>query len=214
MKYKLAIFDLDGTLLDTLQDLANSLNYALKNIGFPQRSIEEVRRFVGNGIRKLIERGVPAGTSEEETERVLADFMEHYKAHCSDSTKPYDGICELLAALKEKGYLTAVVSNKADAAVKILCEKYFPGKFDAVVGERQCVRKKPAPDTVNSVLAQLGIDREDAVYIGDSEVDVETAKNAGMDCVSADWGFRSRAELTQAGAAKIISCPTEILNEV
>lgn len=214
MKYRLAIFDLDGTLLDTLQDLANSLNYALKNADFPQRSIDEVRRFVGNGIRKLIERGVPAGTSEKETERVLADFMEHYKAHCSDSTRPYDGIDELLAALKERGYLTAVVSNKADAAVKILCEKYFPKKFDSVVGERQSVRKKPAPDTVNSVLAQLGIDRADAVYIGDSEVDVETAKNAGMDCISADWGFRSRAELVQAGAAKIISRPSEILGEV
>ena len=169
---------------------------------------------MGNGIRKLIERGVPAGTSEEATARVLADFMEHYRAHCSDNTKPYDGIGDLLTALKERGFLTAVVSNKADEAVKILCEKYFPGKFDAVVGERQGVRKKPAPDTVNSVLAQLGIDRGDAVYVGDSEVDVETAKNADMDCVSADWGFRDRATLIRAGASKIISHPSEILGEV
>lgn len=214
MKYRLALFDLDGTVLNTLEDLADSLNAALERSGFPPRKMEEVRRFVGNGIPKLVERGVPAGTSEESMARVLADFMAHYTLHCADHTRPYAGIAELLAALRERGVLTAVVSNKADEAVRILCGRYFSGLFDAVSGAKQGVRKKPAPDTVNRVLAQLQICREDAVYIGDSEVDVETAQNAGMDCISVDWGFRSRAELLRAGATTLVSRPMEILREL
>lgn len=214
MKYKLIIFDMDGTTLDTLEDLANSLNFALKNSGFPQRGLSEVRSFVGNGIRRLVERGVPMGTSTDITEGVLADFTKHYKAHCSDNTKPYIGIIDLLITLKEKGYQTAVVSNKADDAVQTLCMEHFPNLFDAIAGEKQGVRKKPAPDTVNNVLEQLNTDREDAIYIGDSEVDIETAENAGMECISVDWGFRDREELIRDGAKKIASRPIDILKEI
>lgn len=214
MKYRLIIFDMDGTTLNTLEDLANSLNYALKNAGLPNRSPAEVKRFLGGGIQKLVERGVPRETRKETAECVLTDFMEHYTVHCADHTKPYDGILDLLRTLRKTGYRTAVVSNKADRAVQALCKEYFPGLFDAVAGEKPGIRKKPAPDSVNQVLEQLKTDRKDAVYIGDSEVDIETAKNAGMDCISVDWGFRTRAELIQAGATKILSHPMDIWNEV
>jgi phosphoglycolate phosphatase len=214
MKYKLIIFDLDGTILDTLDDLAGSVNHALTGCGLPERSRDEVRRFTGNGIRNLVERSVPGGTPSDVTDRVFSEFKAYYKEHCADCTKPYDGIPELLHALKGNGCLTAVVSNKADFAVQTLCEDYFKNMFDAVVGEKTGVRKKPAPDTVDAVLSQLHVDRQEAVYIGDSEVDIETAKNASMDCISVDWGFRSHAELIAAGATKIVSSPGEILNIV
>ncbi|MDD3238850.1 MAG: HAD family hydrolase [Lachnospira sp.] len=214
MKYKLVIFDLDGTTLNTLDDLAGSLNYALEQAAFPKRTLDEVRSFVGNGIQKLVERGVPAETSAETIQEVLSEFKIHYKVHCADQTKPYEGIEKLLQVMKEKGYLMATVSNKADFAVQDLCKEYFPNMFDTVVGEKAGVRRKPAPDTVNTVLKQLNIDCRDAVYVGDSEVDVETAKNAGMDCISVNWGFRTREELLQAGAITIVSHPDEILNEI
>lgn len=214
MNYKLIIFDMDGTTLNTLEDLRNSLNFALEKSALPERTLEEVRSFVGNGIQKLIERSVPTGTPKETTAGVFADFTEHYTAHCSDYTKPYDGIPDLILTLKEMGYLTAIVSNKADYAVQALCEKHFPNLFDAVAGEKAGVMKKPAPDTVNNVLLQLQIDRHSAVYIGDSEVDIETAKNADMDCIAVDWGFRTPAELIQAGATTIISHPIDILKVI
>lgn len=214
MKYKLVIFDMDGTILNTLEDLANSLNYALEKSGFPKRNLSEVRSFVGNGIQKLVERGVPTGSSEVEIERVLDNFTKHYKVHCSDNTRPYEGITNLLIELKDKNYLIAVVSNKADYAVQALCNKYFPQLFDAVVGEKTSVRKKPAPDTVNYVLNQLKINQTDAIYIGDSEVDIETAKNADMNCISVDWGFRVHEDLIKAGATKIVSRPIDIMSEI
>lgn len=210
MKYKLAIFDLDGTILDTLDDLADSLNYALEKSGYPVRDLEEVRRFVGNGIRKLVERGVPSGTSAEAADKVYESFTEHYKVHCADKTKPYENIPELLKKLRENGVKTAVVSNKADYAVQDLCVQYFDGLFDAAAGEREGVRRKPAPDSVNIVLEKLGVNRENAVYIGDSDVDVETARNSGMDCIAADWGFRDRDILVQCGAEIIVSEPMKI----
>lgn len=208
---KLIIFDMDGTILNTLEDLADSTNTALTAHGFPQRTVEEVRHFVGNGIRKLIERAVPAGTPPEVTERVLADFQAHYAAHCADKTKPYDGVTELLAALKEKGYLTAVVSNKADFAVQSLCETYFAGLFDFAVGEREGIRRKPCPDSVFAALSHFRAAPEDAVYIGDSEVDLETAKCAGIDEISVEWGFRDRAFLEAHGADCFVKRPEEIL---
>ncbi|MEQ3214462.1 HAD family hydrolase [Hominifimenecus microfluidus] len=214
MKYKLIIFDLDGTLLNTLDDLADSLNTALAHFSFPKRSLPEVRHFLGNGMQRLVEQSVPDGTSADTTAEVLTVFKQYYKEHCSDRTKPYDGIYELLTALKENGCLMAVVSNKGDFAVQILCEQYFPGVFDAVAGEKAGIRKKPAPDTVNHVLAQLDIDRTDTVYIGDSEVDIETAQNAHMNCLSVDWGFRTREELIQAGATVILSQPSDILSNI
>lgn len=208
--YQLVIFDLDGTLLDTLDDLADSVNYALGTESLPVRTREEVRQFVGNGIRKLVERAVPAGTAVEVTDRVFEAFQVRYKEHCADKTKPYDGILELLHDLKERGVKTAVVSNKADFAVKELCQQYFPGLLCEAIGERAGIARKPAPDTVNEVLRLLGMDRTGAVYIGDSEVDVETAENANMDCIAVDWGFRDAACLRKAGAAVIVSDAEEL----
>jgi phosphoglycolate phosphatase len=212
MKYTLAIFDLDGTILDTLDDLADTINFALSNSGFPKRTRDEVRRFVGNGINRLVERAVPADTSPEEAKKVRADFEAHYKAHCAIKTRPYDGIIEILKTLRESGVKAAVVSNKPDFAVKDLCELYFPGMLDFAVGEREGVRRKPAPDSVLTVLEKLSTDSKKAVFIGDSDVDIETARNAGIDCISVDWGFRSREFLLESGASTIISSPDELLN--
>lgn len=214
MKYKLAIFDLDGTILNTLDDLADSTNYALRENGLPERTVQEVRCFVGNGIRKLIERAVPAGTQTEQTDRVHESFTAHYKAHCADKTRPYDGVIELLRALRAAGCRTAVVSNKADYGVQTLCQDYFPGLFDMAVGEREGIRKKPSPDSVNEVLQRLCTARADAVYIGDSDVDIETAKNAGLDCISVEWGFRGREFLLEHGAARLVKEPGEIYGEI
>lgn len=210
MKYELAIFDLDGTLLNTLEDLADSMNAVLQQSGYPQRSLTEVRNFVGNGIRKLVERSVPEGTKSEEVVRMYETFLIHYKEHCADKTKPYDGIMELLSKLQDNGVILAVVSNKADAAVKALCAQYFPGVFHEAVGERMGIARKPAPDTVNEVLKNLQIKKEKAVYIGDSEVDVQTAKNAGLDCIAVSWGFRDVSVLKAAGAETIVSVPEEV----
>ncbi len=196
-QYKTVIFDLDGTLLDTLEDLANSTNFALKEMGYPQRSVSEVRNFVGNGVAKLIERAVPAGTSSEKTEETLAVFKTHYADHCEDHTSPYQGITELLDKLLSSGKTIAVVSNKIDSAVSVLCKKYFGDRFAVMVGDRDGIRKKPAPDSVFEVLNMLGLSREDAIYVGDSEVDIETAKNAEMDCISVTWGFRDKALLME-----------------
>lgn len=204
MKYSAVIFDMDGTILNTLEDLKISLNHALELNGFAKRSLEEVRRFVGNGIRRLVELGVPENTDAESIDRVFADFNAYYAQHCNDNTKAYDGITELIKELDKLGIKTAVVSNKSDYAVQELCEIYFKGMFCAAIGLKDGIRKKPYPDSVNEVLGKLGISRENAVYVGDSEVDIATAKNAGMDCISVDWGFRSDNELTQAGASVIV----------
>lgn len=213
MRYKLAVFDLDGTILNTLDDLADSLNFALRSSGFPERSIDEVRNFVGNGIRKLIERGVPAGTDTAAIDKVHSCFTAHYKAHCADKTRPYDGITELLGRLKDSGCLTAVVSNKADYGVQELCARYFPGMFDLAVGEREGIRKKPAPDSVNEVLRRLGVSNKESVYIGDSDVDIETAKNAEMGCIGVEWGFRGR-EFLEAHGAKVIAAKAEDIENI
>ena len=211
MNYQLAIFDLDGTLLDTLEDLADSVNYVMRFFEYPERSLAEVRNFVGNGIRKLVEKSAPEGTAEEEVDRMLATFIVYYKEHCADKTKPYAGIWELLKQLREKGVKLAVVSNKADAAVKVLCEQYFPGIFHESVGERAGIARKPAPDTVYEVLKNLRIEKANAVYIGDSEVDVQTACNAEMACIAVDWGFRDAKVLKEAGADVIVSTPAAVL---
>lgn len=200
---KLMIFDLDGTLLDTLEDLKNSVNFALRSNGLPERSLDEVRRFVGNGIRLLIERAVPQGTQPELTDKVFDDFKAHYSANSTVKTKPYSGISKLLQKLKNEGRLLGVVSNKADAPAKALIGHYFPDTFDSVVGEREGVRKKPAPDSVLETMADLGCNAGDCVYIGDSDVDFMTAKNAGTDCILVSWGFRSREQLESLGAEKI-----------
>ena len=212
MNYKLLIFDLDGTILNTLEDLCSSTNYALQAHNFPTRTIEEVRKFVGNGIQKLIERAVPSGTSVETIEQVLQTFKEHYAIHCADNTSPYDGIMELLTTLRAKGCLTAVVSNKADFAVQSLCKDYFPDMFDFVVGEREGIRRKPYPDSVEEVLKKLQIEKEQAVYIGDSDVDIQTAANSGLQSIIVKWGFRDEAFLRKHGAKIIVDKPSAILS--
>lgn len=210
MSYKLAIFDLDGTILDTLEDLADATNYALKEHGYPGRTVEEVRRFVGNGIRKLIERAVPEGLTVEEIDEVFQTFSVYYRQHCADKTRPYEGILQLLQRLRAAGCLTAVVSNKADAAVQILCQRYYGGLFDCAVGERAGIRRKPAPDSVREVLRHLQVDPVDAVYIGDSEVDIQTAANAGLCSITVTWGFRERSFLESQGGRRFVDRPEEI----
>lgn len=212
-KYKLAIFDLDGTLLETLEDLHDSTNHALVSQGLPPRTLDEVRRFVGNGIHKLIERAVPEGSSSETVEQVFEEFKTWYAVHCNDKTHAYDGIKEMLLALRKAGVRTAVVSNKADFGVQTLCKTYFSGLLDVAVGQREGIRLKPAPDSVNEVLRLLEIRREDAVYIGDSDVDIDTARNAGMDCISVTWGFRRREFLLEHGAVILADKP-ENLEEI
>ncbi len=196
---KLVIFDLDGTLLYTLEDLHASTNFALESEELPTRSLDEVRRFVGNGIRKLIERAVPVGTAPALTDRVFAAFVRHYAANCMNLTCPYPGIPELLMQLKAQGSKLGVVSNKADGPAKALIEHYFPGTFDSVVGERENVRKKPAPDSVLETVRSLGCTVDDAVYVGDSDVDGQTAVNANCDLVLVSWGFRGRETLEPFG---------------
>ena len=201
--YQLAIFDLDGTLLDTLADLRQGINYALGTQGFAQRSMAEVRAFVGNGIWKLVERAVPAGTSEAQMDAVYEAFNPYYAKHCADLTVPYDGILPLLQKLQAQGVVCALVSNKPDYAVQTLAAQYFPGLLAASAGAKDGVRKKPAPDSVFAVIHQLGAEGLRAVYIGDSEVDLQTAQNAALPCISVSWGFRDRSVLEQAGAACI-----------
>jgi len=210
MKYKLIIFDMDGTVLDTLDDLTDSLNFSLKKNGFPERSRDEVRSFVGNGIRKLIERGVPEGTDALLTDKVHADFSAHYKNNCANKTRPYAGIKEEIVKIRNKGYKTAVVSNKTDSAVKQLAARYFDGLFDICVGESENVKKKPAPDEVEAALKALGVKKEDALFVGDSEVDIETAKNSGLPVLSVTWGFKDRDFLIAHGAKTLIDDPRSL----
>lgn len=202
--YKAIVWDLDGTLLDTLDDLTDATNHALSGNGLPLRTREEVRRFVGNGIRRLIARAVPEGTPDAVRDAVYGDFCPYYAAHCNDRTHPYPGVMELLAGL-HAAVPMAIVSNKADFAVRELAEIYFGRLIPVAVGARDGSRTKPAPDVVLRALGELGAAPASAVYVGDSEVDVETARNAGMSCVSVSWGFRTPDVLRAAGASVI--CP-------
>jgi phosphoglycolate phosphatase len=209
-RYKAIIFDLDGTLLDTLTDLAEGTNYALRVNGFPERTLDEIRRFVGNGARKLIERAVPDGQIEAALEQVRQDFNIYYKVHCKDHTAPYSGIMEMLQELVQQGYALGVVSNKPDFAVQELIPEYFPRIFASVSGERQGVAKKPAPDLILEAMKNLQADSSNAVYVGDSEVDMEAAANAGIPCISVAWGFKGRRFLEEQHAGMIIEKPSEI----
>lgn len=210
MAYKAAIFDMDGTLLNTLDDLAASTNAALAAHGMPLRTTDEVRRFVGNGIPNLIRRAVPAGTDEATQRAVFDTFCAHYAVHDADTTAPYPGIIGLLEHLRAQGVLCAVVSNKGDFAVQALVEHYFDGLFGFAVGEREGIRRKPAPDTVFAALEALGVEPGEAVYVGDSEVDVATAQASGLDCIAVTWGFRSVECLLEAGATTLVSTADEL----
>lgn len=205
------IFDLDGTLLDTLEDLKESLNVALNRKSLPERTLEEVRQFVGNGIHKLIERAVPEGTFEEVVEQVFQDFRSYYLEHCEDKTCAYPGIPELLEELERREISVAIVSNKADAAVRELAKTYFP-KVRVAIGEREGIARKPAPDSVFEAMRLLGVSEEEALYVGDSDVDIATAKNAGLPCVSVTWGFRREELLRSLNPAHIIHQPMELLS--
>jgi len=211
--YNTYIFDLDGTLLDTLTDLAASTNYALRTHGMPEHTIDEVRRFVGNGVRILMERAVPDGTDNPLFDEAFATFRQHYMEHSLDTTRPYEGVPEMLAALKAKGCHLAVVSNKMMAATQELCRHFFPETIEVAIGENEAegIRKKPAPDTVIAALRQLGVGEEGAVYVGDSDVDIDTARNSNLPCISVLWGFRDRDFLLQHGASTLISAPKELL---
>ena len=211
--YNTYIFDLDGTLLDTLTDLAASCNYALRAHGMPEHSIDDVRRFVGNGVRKLMERAIPDGETNPDFEATFATFREHYMQHSLDTTKPYPGIMETLSELKARGCRLAVVSNKMMAATVELCKHFFPDTIEVAIGENEAegICKKPAPDTVYAALKKLGVSKDDAVYVGDSDVDIQTAANSGLPCISVLWGFRDRDFLIQHGAKTFISAPSELL---
>lgn len=208
------IFDLDGTLLNSLEDLRVSVNYALYGFKYPKQTLDMVRRNVGNGIEKLMERSLPDGKDNVNYEVCLEIFKEHYKTHMSVNTKPYPHILETLAALKSRGYKLAVVSNKFDAAVKPLCQKYFKSLIDVAIGQSKDTKKKPAPDTVYMALDELESSAETSIYVGDSEVDIQTAKNSGMDCISVSWGFKTKEFLEQNGASVIIDTPLEIFNYI
>ena len=214
MRYELAVFDMDGTILNTLDDLTDATNHALRTFGYPEHSIEEVRFFVGNGIAKLIERATPEGTSEEERARVRAEFMDYYKIHSADKTGPYPGINDLLKKLRAAGVRTAVVSNKPDVAVRELVKTYYDGLFDAAVGDMEGQAVKPAPDMCLKVFKELGMGPEKAVYIGDSDTDIQTARNAGLDEILVSWGFRGRQFLTEHGAKNICDTPDEVYDVI
>lgn len=208
---KLVIFDMDGTILDTLQDLCDAMNYCLDKYGMPLRKIDEIRRFVGNGLGKLVERACVEGTSRELLDEILECLKKYYLVHCYDKTKPYEGIIDLIKEIREKGYKTAVVSNKAHDAVLELNDKFFEGLFDEAYGECEGIERKPAPDLVNMVLDSLKIDAKDAVYIGDSEVDLLTAKNSNMDCIAVTWGFRDKDLLIENGATNIADTTLDVM---
>ncbi|MBQ8320345.1 MAG: HAD-IA family hydrolase [Clostridia bacterium] len=213
MKYESFIFDLDGTLLDTLDDLTAAVNHALAWGRYALRTREEVREFIGNGVVKLMERAM--GKCKEDApdfQEVFATFKEYYGAHCEENTRPYAGILEVLQAIKAAGKSCAIVSNKADFAVKKLARSYFAELVDVAIGENEeaGVKKKPAPDSVLAAMRALGVRKEGAVYVGDSEVDLETARNAGLPCISVAWGMKTEEFLLAHGASVVLHDPVEL----
>lgn len=207
---KAVIFDLDGTLLDTLEDLTDSVNAALSKYDYPQKTIEQIQSYVGNGIRNLIQRCIDGGAQNPDYEKIFQAFCEHYKMNCSNKTKPYDGVCELIQKLKADGIKLAIVSNKADFAVKELNEFYFKEFQMTAIGEREGIARKPSPDTVDQALKELQTEADFAVYVGDSEVDIQTAANAKMPCISVLWGFREKTVLMEHHAQYFAETPKEV----
>lgn len=212
MKYKAVIFDLDGTLLDTLDDLADGVNYALTHHSLPARTVDEIKSFVGNGVANLISRSVPEGCDSALQSEVLATFRAYYTEHSRCKTKPYDGILNLLDVLREKGVKTAIVSNKFDAAVKELNTYYFADRIKTAIGETPDIKRKPAPDMIFKALDALSHPASDSVYIGDSEGDIKVSDAAGLDCICVTWGFRSREVLKASGGTTFADTPAELLS--
>ncbi len=211
MKYEAVIFDLDGTLTDTLGDLKNSVSYAMREFGFPERTTDEVRSFVGNGVRRLIDLSVPENTDSETAAKCLAVFKEYYKNNSLVETKPYDGIIEMLENIKDNGIKTAVVTNKMHEAAENIVNIFFGELIDLTLGQVDGMAQKPQPDGINCVLERFGVSKEKAVYIGDSEVDCITAKNAGIPCIGVTWGFRDKSVLLENGADFIAETPEDII---
>lgn len=206
------IFDLDGTLLDTLQDLCHSTNYALAHHNYPVRTLEEVRRFVGNGVKKLIIRAMPANATPEEFDACFATFKAHYKIHCMDKTQPYAGIIDLLSQLKAKGARMAIVSNKLQEAVSELNDRFFSQYIDTAIGETPHLQRKPAPDMLLKAMQQIHAAPHNTIYVGDSEVDIATARNTGIECISVLWGFRDQDMLQKHGAHLFATTPAQLLS--
>jgi len=209
--YKYAIFDLDGTLLDTAEDLADSVNFALAKASLETRSLEDVKRFVGNGVANLIRRSLPENTSEEIFRGVFEDFKQHYEGNMSNKTLPFDGIAELLKELCERGVGISVASNKYQQGVEYLCELFFHGLYSAALGEREGITRKPDPSIVLTAISEMGGKKEQTVYIGDSEVDGQTAKNAGVDFIGVSWGLRAVELLYESGALTVVDSPEQLL---
>ena len=213
MKYKAIIFDCDGTLLNTVSDLTNAVNYALEKLGFPQQTDEETLKMVGNGIKVLVFRALPEN-KKNFTDEALSYFKEYYGTHFADKTMPYDGVCDLLKSLKKSGYKIALVSNKNARYLELLVKKFFSEDLDFWIGETDGLLPKPAPDMVNKALEFLQISAEEAVYVGDSPVDVSTAKNSELDGIFVSWGFCTEEQLFSCGAKTVISAPQELLKMV
>jgi len=210
-KYDTIVFDFDGTLLDTLKDLTGSVNFVLNKYGFPGRNIDEIRKFVGNGVEQLIELSIPEGLNNDKYEECLVDFRNHYSENMENNTDSYEGINEMLEQLSKEGYKIGVASNKFDKALKELNKSYFGEYIKVAIGQSENIRKKPAPDIVFKVLQELGSTVDKAIYVGDSEVDVKTAKNSGLTCVGVTWGFRDEEVLQREGADYIIDKPLQLL---
>ena len=210
MRYQAVLFDMDGTVLDTLGDLANAVNHTLRAFGMPEHSRRECAGFLGNGAAWLIAHAVPAGTGEEKTAEVLAAYKPWYDSHCAIETAPYPGVTGMMEKLKAAGVRQAVISNKQDSAVRLLAEQHFPGLLEIAVGESARVRRKPNPDAVLEALRHMGVSPEDAIYVGDTEVDVQTAENAGLACAVVGWGFRTEEELREVWTGRIFQSAGEL----
>ena len=210
MSYDAILFDMDGTVLNTLDDLHDSVNTALRQFRLPERSIDQVRAALGNGSRYLIEHSVPDGTPSALTEQILAFYEPWYTAHSRIKTRPYPGIPALMRRLRAAGLRLAIISNKPDSAVPALAEEHFPGLLELAVGEREGVRRKPAPDMIFKAVEGLGLPLKRCLFVGDSEVDVATARAAGIDCVSVTWGFRTGDQLREAGASVLVNSADEL----
>ncbi|MBR6530083.1 MAG: HAD-IA family hydrolase [Clostridia bacterium] len=211
---KAVLFDLDGTLLDTLQDLQDSVNVTMEKYAYPTHDYATIRSFVGNGVKKLVERAMPAEEVGEKFDAVYADFKAYYEVHMEDKTAPYAGICEMLAKLKADGFALAVVSNKFDSGVKALVKRFFGEWIDVAIGESATVRAKPAPDAPFAAMKELGITADEAVYVGDSDVDIVTARAAGIEDISVCWGFKDRDFLEECGASLLVDDPEELYTQI
>ena len=210
MRYKAVLFDMDGTVLDTLADLTNAINHTLSDYGMPLLDKRQVAQYLGNGAAYLMSRAVPEGTPDALREEMLRAYQPWYDSHCAILTAPYPGIVPLMQALREAGVKQAVISNKQDSAVRQLAQEHFPGLLETAVGESETVRRKPNPDAVLAALREMGVEKRDAVYVGDTEVDLRTAENAGLACAVVGWGFRTEEQLYEAGAEHIFQSAEEL----